>query len=779
MRWTPLNMAGGFYSDDAKPWTAQDCCGFLPEPAEVGNTLSPLILRDLPGLRPLVDTGDGAIRGARVVEGKLFVVSGETLYQISNALIRIPIGRVPGVGAVEMSHNQNGGGNQLLIANGSAGYLYHTATGDFTRITDEGFPGAKSVDYLDSYFLLTEPAGRYWFNSDLASGTDYSTLDRYEAEYKPDRIVATRALYQDVVVFGAETTEFFYNSGGATGTFQNRQQSFDVGCASAASIVRLDNTLMWLDNKGVFQRLAANNATPVSNRVIERAVSGFNWSGCIGTTWEDKGRKVAIWSFPDGLTVRYDATTGLWHRSQSYGMTRWRINQIVFWNGMWVACDFQYGRLYELDWDYHLEFDQPKVRRVCGGPIHGNGSRVKVDALKVVADAGNDLTIPGTFPAQPTGPSITGDAPDSVDATAYSYNYTLSGGTAPYRLKVQSGSLPDGLSLSQSGALTGTPSRLGLFSFKIRNTDRNLLFADLSDSIVIGVMMLAATSSRFIPSKGRDWSLQGNLQGSDRSNLIGLDNKFVCYNTVELGYTSNYGQTVTLVSTSSQNLLPGGKYLDGQVIIPCYQDVNNGFYTSSDGMTWSLVSSAYAFGIAKSLGSFYTLNASKIWKSNTLGASWEEVGDHGLVTGSGIQIEGNEVEVRVAGTSGTGVMMKQYIGGQLKQMGLPGESDPSSIVTALYYCKRLATWLCGTSIGSLFYDKGNGWVRIGYVVPGRVSAIADNGAVTVVSGSQGTASGYSADGSISYSADLSQWTLAPLYSGSSINTLASLEVPES
>ena len=607
MRWTPLNMAGGFYSDDAKPWTAQDCCGFLPEPAEVGNTLSPMILRDLPGLRPVVDTGDGAIRGARVVEGKLFVVSGETLYQISNAFVRIPIGRVPGVGAVEMSHNQNAGGNQVLIANGSAGYLYHTGTGDFTRITDDGFPGAKSVDYLDSYFLLTEPAGRYWFNSDLASGTDYSTLDRYEAEYKPDRIVATRALYQDVVVFGAETTEFFYNSGAATGTFQNRQQSFDVGCASAASIVRLDNTLMWLDNKGVFQRLAANNALPVSNRVIERAVSGFNWAGCVGTTWEDKGRKVAIWSFPDGLTVRYDATTGLWHRSQSYGMTRWRINYIVFWNGMWIACDFQSGRIYELDWDYHLEYDQPKVRRVCGGPIHGNGSRVKVDAIKIVADAGNVSTTPGTFPAQPNGPAISGNAPDASIVIGYpGYTYTVTAGSAAIAsIGIISGDLPPGLSFS-NGTISATyATQPGTYSFRILVKDLNGMRATLDDTIVIQPYAFVAfsdsTEGLWVSADLASWSAKLPFVPSGSNgvyNAVAIDKRLVVDAILSssgmteklmlTGQAPWTGGSVPISSTqtieSGTSLLPSRMYASGSVVAAWEMNSNRTYYwLSQDG----------------------------------------------------------------------------------------------------------------------------------------------------------------------------------------------------
>ena len=54
---------------------------------------------------------------------------------------------------------------------------------------------------------------------------------------------------------------------------------------------------------------------------------------------------------------------------------------------------------------------------------------------------------------------------------AYSQKLTASGGTAPYTFSVTSGSLPSGLALSSSGALSGTPSAAGTSSFTVQATD--------------------------------------------------------------------------------------------------------------------------------------------------------------------------------------------------------------------------------------------------------------------------------------------------------------------
>lgn len=56
-------------------------------------------------------------------------------------------------------------------------------------------------------------------------------------------------------------------------------------------------------------------------------------------------------------------------------------------------------------------------------------------------------------------------------ATAYSANITASGGSAPYTYSLSSGSLPGGLTLSNGGSLSGTPSAAGSFSFTVQATD--------------------------------------------------------------------------------------------------------------------------------------------------------------------------------------------------------------------------------------------------------------------------------------------------------------------
>lgn len=75
--------------------------------------------------------------------------------------------------------------------------------------------------------------------------------------------------------------------------------------------------------------------------------------------------------------------------------------------------------------------------------------------------------------------------PNGTVGTANSQTITASGGTAPYRFAVTSGSLPPGLTLSQVGVLSGMPTTAGTFSFTVTATDNNNATGSRTYSLVI------------------------------------------------------------------------------------------------------------------------------------------------------------------------------------------------------------------------------------------------------------------------------------------------------
>ena len=91
--------------------------------------------------------------------------------------------------------------------------------------------------------------------------------------------------------------------------------------------------------------------------------------------------------------------------------------------------------------------------------------------------------------------------PAGTVSTAYSQTVTASGGSAPYSYAVLSGSLPTGLSLnSGTGAITGTPTVAGSYSFTIQATDATPNTGTRDYTINIGSNNILTVSPGTLPN---------------------------------------------------------------------------------------------------------------------------------------------------------------------------------------------------------------------------------------------------------------------------------------
>mgnify|MGYP000848185767 CR=1 FL=1 len=63
------------------------------------------------------------------------------------------------------------------------------------------------------------------------------------------------------------------------------------------------------------------------------------------------------------------------------------------------------------------------------------------------------------------------DLPHGIIGEPYSHQMTATGGAPPYHFSIQVASLPDGLSISPSGLISGTPTRVKNYAFAVRVED--------------------------------------------------------------------------------------------------------------------------------------------------------------------------------------------------------------------------------------------------------------------------------------------------------------------
>ncbi|MGM3276815.1 putative Ig domain-containing protein [Ralstonia sp. 24A2] len=107
---------------------------------------------------------------------------------------------------------------------------------------------------------------------------------------------------------------------------------------------------------------------------------------------------------------------------------------------------------------------------LSGTPTAGGSATFTVQ----VKDANNITATQSYTVAVAAGLGITTTSlGNSEVGVAYSQTIGIGGGTAPYTFNVSSGALPAGLSLSGGGALSGTPTMAGSFSFAVQVKDAN------------------------------------------------------------------------------------------------------------------------------------------------------------------------------------------------------------------------------------------------------------------------------------------------------------------
>ncbi len=112
-----------------------------------------------------------------------------------------------------------------------------------------------------------------------------------------------------------------------------------------------------------------------------------------------------------------------------------------------------------------------------GGSLSGTPTSAGTFVFTVNATDANNFNGTRTYSLTVNSqPTIT-LSPESLSAipvdSPYTQAITASGGTAPYTYINTTGALPDGLSLSTEGLISGTPTVTGTFGFRVNATDAN------------------------------------------------------------------------------------------------------------------------------------------------------------------------------------------------------------------------------------------------------------------------------------------------------------------
>lgn len=329
---------------------------------------APFIMDSVPGLNLFASLG-APVRGIIQAANRLFVAAGSTLYEISSTGFVNPLGTLSSTtGVVSMAY----GLTQLVVVDGSNGYVLTLATNAFQRITAAGFYGSNRVRFLDNYFLFVHPGTQQFYISAINDATSEDPLDFASAESQPDNLVTLEVDHSEIWLFGTQTTEVWFDSGAADFPFQrNRGASIEIGCQAAHSVQKLDNSVFWIgqdiNGSGIVFRSQGFQAQRISTQAIEQQLqASTDLSAAVAYSYQDRGLSFYCVNAP-GLTSTwcYEVSTGTWHERcdlDTFGnFAQSRVQNYAFCFGQRIVGGAD-GNLYTLSHTTYTNYLDPLVR---------------------------------------------------------------------------------------------------------------------------------------------------------------------------------------------------------------------------------------------------------------------------------------------------------------------------------------------------------------------------------------------------------------------------------
>lgn len=350
-------------------------------------------LYPMPGCKTWADAGSGEVRGLKKVRGLGYAVIGNKFYTTTAAGGLTEKGSLSSFSSiVQMESN---GVNIMIVEPGIAGHIYTIADGTLAKITDADFPIPSSLTYQDGFYVVTEKDSDRHYKSAAYGGAAWNALEFSTAAASADYAVAAYSLHRELIIFGTETAEPYWNEGVATYPFTRREEAtMHTSLAGPNDICDLDNTIFWRDNDNEINRL--DNYVPM---VLTEPAITYQMGLASGTShmyaFTFEGYPFVVVTKGNQTWV-FNIKTGLWNRWKSYGSGRHRSNCYMKCYNKHLVGDYENGKIYELDWDTYTDngktiervFTLPKITSKLMPPEHPDDKMVFHHKLRIGFEAG-------------------------------------------------------------------------------------------------------------------------------------------------------------------------------------------------------------------------------------------------------------------------------------------------------------------------------------------------------------------------------------------------------
>lgn len=356
-----------------------------------------MILLGTPGLAAIASLV-GTPRGSLEFNGRLFVVGGVNLYEVTlvslaNGIVPIQISLTVLNPALPLANDglpvsMAASQTQLLIASGGSVYLLVLATNVFSQVAASNFTLAsgpapvKQIAFASNFFLALMANSQTIQISNVLDGSSWNLNGQFAPSVYPENVVGMIVDHTEVWLRGTKKTAVYFASGGPNVFDYQPGSLIEQGGIATFAADSLDNSIFWLggDAKGdgIAWRANGYNATRVSTHAVELAWKSYpKRTDSVSYTYQDEGHSFWVLLFPsanngNGATWSYDTASGLWHERDflnvttgaSMGHPSWNH---AYWNGAHIVGDWRSGNLYQMSLNFYDNAGVP-LRRVRRAP---------------------------------------------------------------------------------------------------------------------------------------------------------------------------------------------------------------------------------------------------------------------------------------------------------------------------------------------------------------------------------------------------------------------------
>lgn len=377
---------------------------------------SSVVCYGTPGLRLLFNAATPLNNAARGMVGNdtgLYIVAGNVVGSYNAAGALLTSGAIgTGEGLVGMALNPT----QVLVVDGSAGYVFAPATGVTTTI-GASFPnGAKTAAYCNGFGICELPGTNQFFVSNLNDFLTWNGLSFAAAVQAIDGILAVDTLGGLLIPMSAGHVEFWQNVGASPEPFQYIQNSASMyGLGAINSRVHCGDSLLYLarTNGGSFQnstggyqiaKIKGYSVSVVSNtdvdNILQTIARTSTLADCTAYSYLENEHLFAQFNFPTAnRSLLLDTTTGFWGEVQS-GVTnayaaRHLGNLAAAAFGQAYIADYSNGNIYTYDPTVFTDNGNVIVRELVSRAAVEDFNTFRISGVYLDMETGVGIANPG------------------------------------------------------------------------------------------------------------------------------------------------------------------------------------------------------------------------------------------------------------------------------------------------------------------------------------------------------------------------------------------------